>query len=156
MMAPVIPTTLIRGRSIPAYGMNYYDRIQKGGRDANPFFTLMGVEIGEMGKGSAILRMPARPDMMNGEGWLQGGIFTALADEAMVLAIYPLLGHDERIATITETTSFFAGANEGALVARGRLVKQGRRVIFAEGDIMAEGSDRVIARSAAAYAVLRP
>jgi acyl-coenzyme A thioesterase PaaI-like protein len=74
----------------------------------------------------------------------------------MVLAIYPLLGHDERIATITETTSFFAGANEGALVARGRLVKQGRRVIFAEGDIMAEGSDRVIARSAAAYAVLRP
>ncbi len=61
------PTTLIRGRSIPAYGMNYYDRIQKGGRDANPFFTLMGVEIGEMGKGSAILRMPARPDMMNGE-----------------------------------------------------------------------------------------
>jgi acyl-coenzyme A thioesterase PaaI-like protein len=74
----------------------------------------------------------------------------------MVLAIYPLLGHDERIATISETTSFFAGADDGVLIARGRLVKQGRRVVFAEGDILAEGSDRVIARSAAAYAVLRP
>jgi uncharacterized protein (TIGR00369 family) len=136
--------------------MNYLDRIQKGGRDANPFFTLMGVEIGDMGRGSAVLRMPVRPDMMNGEGWLQGGIFTALADEAMVLAIYPLLGPDERIATISETTSFFSGAGEGVLIARGRVVKHGRRVVFAEGDIMAEGSDRAIARSAAAYAVLRP
>jgi len=49
------------------------------------------------------------------------------------------------IATITETTSFFAGANEG-VGRRGRLVKQGRRVIFAEGDIMGRRTDRVIAR----------
>jgi acyl-CoA thioesterase len=146
--------TLIRGHVKPTYWMNYIDRIREGGRDANPFFTFMGIEIGEMNKGSAVLHMKIRPEMMNGEGWLQGGIFTALADEAMVLAIYPLLAHDERIATISETTSFLAGVNEGVLIAEGRLVKRGRRVIFAEGDISAEGSDRIIARSSAAYAVI--
>jgi acyl-CoA thioesterase len=135
--------------------MNYIDRIRERGRDANPFFTLMGIEIGELKRGSAELRMKIRPDMMNGEGWLQGGIFTALADEAMVLAIYPLLAPDERIATISETTSFLSGANEGVLIAEGRLVKRGRRVIFTEGDIRAGGSDRILARSSAAYAVAR-
>jgi acyl-CoA thioesterase len=134
--------------------MNYIERIREGGSDANPFFTLMGVEIRELKKGSAVLRMKIRPDMMNGEGWLQGGIFTALADEAMVLAIYPLLARDERIATISETTSFLAGANEGVLISEGRLVKRGRRVIFSEGDITAEGSDRILARASAAYAVI--
>ena len=32
--------------------MNYIDRIQNEGRDANPFFTLMGIEIGDIGKGA--------------------------------------------------------------------------------------------------------
>jgi acyl-CoA thioesterase len=123
--------------------MNYIERLRQEGTKANPFFTLMGVEIGEMNEGSAVLRMKIRPDMMNGEGWLQGGIFTALADEAMVLAIYPLLDPEERIASISETTSFLAGANEGVLLAEGRLLKRGRHVIFAEADIRAGGSDRI-------------
>jgi acyl-CoA thioesterase len=135
--------------------MNYIERIRAQGRDANPFFTLMGVELGGIGKGSAVLRMPVRPDMMNGEEWLQGGIFTALADEAMVLAIYPLLDPGERIATVSESTSFLAGAQGGVLVASGTVVKRGRRVIFAEADVTREGEDRILARCSAAYAVMR-
>ncbi len=135
--------------------MSYIERIRAQGRDANPFFTLMGVELGAMGTGSAEIRMPVRPDMMNGEEWLQGGIFTALADEAMVLAIYPLLDPGERLATISETTSFLAGARDGVLVATGTVVKRGRRVIFAEGEVFREGSDRILARCSAAYAVMR-
>lgn len=99
--------------------------------------------------------MPVRPDMMNGEDWLQGGIFTALADEAMVLAIYPLLDPGERIATISETTSFLAGAQGGVLIAEGTVVKRGKRIIFAEGEVFSEGGDRALARCSAAYAVMR-
>lgn len=135
--------------------MTYIERIRAEGRDANPFFTLMGVELGTIGEGSATISMEVRPDMMNGEEWLQGGIFTALADEAMVLAIYPLLDPAERIATISETTSFLAGAQGGTLVATGRVVKRGRRIVFAEGDVMIEESGRVLARCSAAYAVVR-
>jgi acyl-CoA thioesterase len=149
-----LPGTLILRHVKPPTWMNYIERVRKEGSRANPFFTLMGVEIEEMNNGSAVLRMKIRSDMMNGEGWLQGGIFTALADEAMVLAVYPLLDTKERIASISETTSFLAGANEGVLIAEGRLVKRGRRVIFTEGDIRAEGSDRILSRSSATYAVV--
>lgn len=135
--------------------MTYIERIRAEGRDANPFFTMMGVELGTMEKGLATISMVVRPDMMNGEEWLQGGIFTALADEAMVLAIYPLLNPGERIATISETTSFLAGAQGGTLVAAGRVVKKGRRIVFAEGDVTLKGSDRTLARCSAAYAVIQ-
>ncbi|NYT06698.1 MAG: PaaI family thioesterase [Methanomicrobiales archaeon] len=135
--------------------MSYIERIRAEGRDANPFFTLMGVELGTLGTGSAEIRMPVRPDMMNGEEWLQGGIYTALADEAMVLAIYPLLDPGERIATISETTSFLGGVQDGVLVASGTVVKRGRRVIFAEGEVVREGRGRILARCSAAYAVMK-
>jgi acyl-CoA thioesterase len=154
MMAPFPDNSYSRANQTDLW-MNYLEKIRETGRDANPFFTLMGVEIGDLEKGSAQVRMKIRPDMLNGEGWLQGGIFTALADEAMVLAIYSLIDSGERIATISETTIFLTGVREGILVADGRLIKQGKRVIFAEGDIRLLGSDSILARSSAAYAVLK-
>jgi acyl-CoA thioesterase len=135
--------------------MSYIERIQTEGRDANPFFTLMEIEIGPLSRGSGTLRMPIRPDMLNGEDFLQGGLFTALADEAMVLAIYPLLSPEEQIATISECTTFMSGAQKGVLVGTGRVIKKGRRVIFAEGEITLEGSGRVLSRSTATFMVTR-
>lgn len=138
----------------PHHPMDYLERIRRLGREANPFFCLMGIEVESEEKGMAALRMPVRPDMMNGEGWLQGGIYTALADEAMVLAIYTLLSPDESIATITETTTFLAGVRDGTIFATGRIVKKGRRVVFAEGEVRAGiPGGSLLSRSTAAFAV---
>ena len=115
----------------------------------------MEIEIGPFSRGSGTLRMPIRPDMLNGEDFLQGGLFTALADEAMVLAIYPLLAPEEQIATISECTTFMSGAQRGVLVATGKVIKKGRRVIFAEGEVKLEGSDRVLSRTTATFMVTK-
>ena len=137
-------------------GMDYLERIRRMGREANPFFCLMGIEVESLGKGEAALRMTARQDMMNGEGWLQGGIFTALADEAMVLAIYTLLSSGESIATITESTTFIAGSREATLFAVGKVIKKGRRVAFAEGEVRTgEPGGDLLSRSTAAFVVRR-
>jgi acyl-CoA thioesterase len=137
--------------------MNYLEKIKQEGRDANPFFRLMDIEIGDICEGNAEISMKIRPDMMNGEDWLQGGLFTALADEAMVLAIYSLLAANEQIATISETTTFISGAREGEnLVASGRVIKKGKRVVFAEGDVRSiEEGKGILSRSSAAFAVLK-
>lgn len=136
--------------------MNYIEKIRARGRDANPFFSLMGIDVVEIEDGDVVISMKVRPDMQNGEGWLQGGIFTALADEAMVLAIYPLLERNERLATISEHTTFISGAREGILYAAGRVVKRGRRVIFAEGEVRSGGRDgKILSRTTAAFAVGR-
>jgi uncharacterized protein (TIGR00369 family) len=134
--------------------MSYLEKIKKDGRSANPFFCLMGIEIVSVEPGKAVLKMQVRADMHNGVGWLQGGMLTALADEAMALALYPMLSGTEGIATISESTSFMKGAQGGLIIAEGRVIRKGRRVAFAEGEVFA-GDDRkaMLSRTTAAFAV---
>lgn len=135
--------------------MSYFDEVRRRGRDANPFFVSMGIEVDSIGEGTARLSMKVRPDMHNGVGWMQGGIFTAMADEAMALALYTVISPQERIATISETTSFLKGAKDEVLIATGRVVRRGRRVAFAEGDVRRDTADgEILARCAAAFVIL--
>jgi uncharacterized protein (TIGR00369 family) len=130
----------------------YLDRLRVEGEQANPFFSMMGVRVLRMEDGIGEIGLDVRPEFCNGEGYVQGGIYTALADEAIVLAIYQTLDVGETIATITETTSFMRGVNRGTLRAEGRVVKRGRRVIFGEGRVV-DGEGRLCTITTASYAV---
>jgi acyl-CoA thioesterase len=134
--------------------MSYLENIKKDGRSANPFFCLMEIDVVSIEKGKAILKMQVRPDMMNGAGWLQGGILAAVADEAMALALCPLLSETEGIATISESTSFIRGVQEGAILAEGYVIRKGRKVAFAESEVFIDNDERtLLSRTSAAFAV---
>ena len=114
----------------------------------------MGIEVVHIEPGKSFLKMEVRPDMQNGVGWLQGGMLAAIADEAMALALYPLLAENEGIATISESTSFIKGVREGVICAEGRVVRKGRRVAFMEGDVrLADETKTILSRTSAAFAV---
>ncbi len=134
--------------------MGYIEELKRVGRDANPFFKLMGIEVAEFGDGRARLTMEVRPDMLNGAGWLQGGVYVALADEAIALALYTLLAGNEEIATIDEHTSFLKGVNAGTIVATGRVIRKGRRVAFAEGEVRDATDDTLLTRTTTSFAVI--
>ncbi|HXX55912.1 MAG TPA: PaaI family thioesterase [Methanoregula sp.] len=134
--------------------MSYLEKINQEGRRANPFFCLMGIEVVSTEPGKAVLRMEVRPDMHNGVGWLQGGMLAAIADEAMALAIYPMLGPGEGIATISESTSFIRGVRSGTIMAEGRVIRKGRRVAFTESEVFLPGEKPgILSRTSAAFAV---
>jgi uncharacterized protein (TIGR00369 family) len=134
--------------------MSYLEKIKKDGKHANPFFCLMGIDVVSVEPGKAVLKMPVRPDMQNGIGWLQGGMLAAIADEAMALALYPLLSKTEGIATISESTSFIKGAQDGFIIAEGWVIKKGRRIAFAEGEVFIDNDERtLLSRTSAAFAV---
>ncbi|HPP77988.1 MAG TPA: PaaI family thioesterase [Methanospirillum sp.] len=123
------------------------------GQKANPFFCLMGIVPVTYGDGKARLSMTVRDDMKNGEGWLQGGIYTALGDEAIALAIYTLLNEGETIATITCTTHYIRGIQEGMINADGEVVKKGRQMIYAEATITDANHGTLLARCTASFIV---
>jgi acyl-CoA thioesterase len=118
--------------------MSYLDGIKRMGRAANPFFLLMGIDVCSFGNGQAELSMEVRPDMLNGAGWLQGGLYTALCDEAMALALFTSLREGECIATISESTSYLQGVCGGKILAIGKVIKKGRQVAFTEGYVRKE------------------
>ena len=133
--------------------MSYLERLRRDGRDANPFFSLMGIELGGFCGGQAELFMSVRPDMLNGVGWLQGGLYTALCDEAMALALFTALEDGAAIATITESTAFLQGIRSGRISARGRVAKLGRSIAFIEGEVRSDVGE-ALARSQASFAIL--
>jgi acyl-CoA thioesterase len=134
--------------------MSYLENIRQHGRDANPFFCSMGIEIVSYEQGKAVLKMQVRPDMHNGVGWLQGGMLVALADEAIALALYTILKEHEGIATISESTSFVKGVREGVITAEAKVIKKGRRVAFAEAEVfLDDGKKTLLSRTSAAFAV---
>ena len=134
--------------------MSYLENIKKDGKDANPFFCLMGIDVISIEPGTAELKMQVRPDMHNGVGWLQGGILAAIADEAMALALYSLLSGNEGIATISESTSFIRGIQDGHIVAKARVIRKGRRVAFAEGEVYSVNDGvTMLSKTSAAFAV---
>ena len=133
--------------------MSYLEEIERRGRDANPFFRLMGIDIGDYGDGRAELYMTVRPDMHNGVGWLQGGLYTALCDEAMALALFTVLDTEAAIATISQCTSFLQGVRSGRISAAGEVVKSGRSVAFMRGRVSSEAGD-ALAECTASFAIL--
>ncbi|TFH49421.1 MAG: PaaI family thioesterase, partial [Methanothrix sp.] len=92
-------------------------------------------------------------DMHNGVGWLQGGLFTALCDEAMALALFTVLEEDAAIATISESTSFLQGVRSGRIAAAGKVVKKGRNVAFMEGDVKSEDGT-TLTETRASFAIM--
>ncbi len=134
--------------------MSYLEDIRSRGRDANPFFRLMGINLGPLGKGEAMLSMQVRQDMLNGAGWLQGGLFTALCDEAMALALFTVLDGDEGIATISESTTFLQGIRKGEITARGKVIKKGRSIAFLKGSVTNSGDGSLLSETQASFVIM--
>lgn len=133
--------------------MGYLEEIRRQGREANPFFRLMGIEVVSFGDGEAELSMQVRPEMLNGAGWLQGGIFTAICDEAMALALFTTLEDGTCIATISESTSYLQGARDGKVTATGKVIRKGRQVAFTDGSVAAEGGE-ILSRTSASFMII--
>ncbi len=130
----------------------YIQAIREHGSAANPFFQLMGIAIQHFESGDATLSMPGRPNMLNGEGWLQGGLFIALADEAMALALYTLLDRTDHAATISETTSFLKGIQAGTIFATGHIIRKRSRIAFLQAEVRDADGD-ILSRTSATFAI---
>jgi acyl-CoA thioesterase len=132
--------------------MDYLENLKRLGPKANPFFRLMGIEVLSFADGKAELSMLVRPDMLNGVGWLQGGLYSALCDEAMALALYTVLDKGELIATISENTSYLRGVRGGKVYAEAQVVRKGRQIAFTEGCIR-DAENALLSRTVASFAI---
>ncbi|OPY44284.1 MAG: hypothetical protein A4E47_01667 [Methanosaeta sp. PtaU1.Bin028] len=136
--------------------MGYLEEIKARGRDANPFMKHMGIEVESFGGGHCQLSTTVGPSMLNGQGWLQGGLYVALCDEAMALALYTAIKEGELIATISESTDYLRGVRAGRVVATGLVRRSGRRVAFTEGCLHEGSADGpLLSQTRASFLIIR-
>ena len=122
--------------------------------DHNPFVRFMGVEVPELGEGYARFTLEIRPDFHNSQGFLQGGVIAALADEAVAYALFSLVPEGEMISTVEMKINFLAPAQQGVLEAQAHIRKRGRTLSLGEVEVTQD--TRLVAKGMCTYIHLPP
>lgn len=99
---------------------------------------LLRPEILEQGDGHAVFRFTARPEWTIPSGQVQGGIVAAMLDMTMAFSA-------DDLSTVSLHVDYLRPAMGPELTVTASVTKRGRRVVFAEAE-MIDQDGRVIAR----------
>ena len=119
------------------------------------FNVWAGFEVVSAGAGVAELRLAWRPDLGQYAGFLHAAMIGGMIDTACGFAAFTLVG---RVMASHFSVDCLAPATGDAFVARGRVVKAGRRQVFSHGELFAvRGSDeRLVATGRAILVPVAP
>lgn len=121
---------------------------------ANPFVKFMGIQVPELGRGYARFVLPVRRDLHNSQGFLQGGVIAALADEAVAYALFSLVPEGESLNTVEMKINFLSPVKEGELEAVAHIAKRGRTISL--GEVEVRQGEKLVAKGLCTYIHQKP
>ena len=121
--------------------------------DDSTFHRNFGMRLEHVAEGEVDLSLEAGSEHLNLMGTVHGGVLATLADSATGLAYRTVLEPGMTFTTIQLSLTYLTAGRAGRIVARGRVVKRGRRTGYAEADVV-DGQERLLARATALLAVM--
>ena len=100
-----------------------------------PFAKLLGIELDDIGPGTATLSLLVRKELKQNHGVVHGGAIASLIDTATAFAILSLLSPKERVTTVDLTISYLRPLTDGRMKAVARVLRAGRRLFVVSADI---------------------
>jgi uncharacterized protein (TIGR00369 family) len=118
----------------------------------SPFVRHLGLELVEIGAGSARLRAPFRPELATIGEMVHGGAIATLIDTAAMVAAWSdaEIPANLRGATVSLTVSYLAPAQGEDLTAHASVVHRGRRLITVDVKTTS-ASGAVVAKALVTY-----
>jgi uncharacterized protein (TIGR00369 family) len=114
------------------------------GPDISPVAQTLGFQILETGEGRCKARFPVREEFKRSPGEVvQGGFLAAMLDSTMALAIITVLDPGQTHYSIELKANYFRPATEGWLVAEAKVIRKGRRTVYAEATLSTEANQQV-------------
>jgi uncharacterized protein (TIGR00369 family) len=117
-----------------------------------PYFELLSMKLVDVGIGYSSLEIDLAQKHLQPFGTVHGGVFSSIIDAAAFWAVY--FGIEDQTAGMTTVDlklNYLAPAVSGKLIAKGRQIKLGRTLGYAEaevldqnGKILAHGTSTVI------------
>lgn len=93
-----------------------------------PIYAAIGMSIVDGGEGWARVDLELRPELMNADGVLHGGMWAVVADTAMGNAIRTVITREERVATVQSDYRWLRPLGGSRLSCLGRVERRGRTV----------------------------
>ncbi len=120
----------------------------------NPFWSMLGMELTEIKKGWAKIRLPFTKKLTNGIGVAHGGAIFSPADSAVGMALIGLVHKNENISTLEMKINYIKPLAEGDIIAEAKIVHRG--AMTAIGDVeVRDGTGVLIAKGLATYAITK-
>jgi acyl-CoA thioesterase len=93
----------------------------------------MTTVVGDDGK--TRIRLPVNENLKQFYGNVHGGVIAALLDTAIAVAVNQQLDPGEGASTVEININYLRSISEGTLWAEGKVIKKGRNIVVAQGEI---------------------
>lgn len=109
--------------------------------ESSPLLVALGARLEAWDAARQQLTMQFAPNDMfrQGAGLIQGGAVAAMLDFALAFAAIAVLPSHQAAVTTTLTTNLIGAGSSPRVVVRGRVLRAGRRSVFAEADMTSDG-----------------
>ncbi|MEM9498333.1 MAG: PaaI family thioesterase [Pseudomonadota bacterium] len=97
----------------------------------------LGARISAIAAGCVEITADIRPGLLQQQGFAHAGLTFAIGDSAAGYSALSLLGLESEVLTTEMKINLLAPAQGTCLIARGRVVKPGQRLIVVEADVHA-------------------
>src|SRR6185295_6715265 len=104
--------------------------------------ALIGATLESVEPGRVEIALPYRDDITQQKGFIHGGIIGMIADTACGYAAFSLMPADCSLVTVEYKLNILSPATS-SLVARGEVVKAGRTLTIARGEVYAQDGKHV-------------
>ena len=129
-------------------GLDFMTKIADGELPGAPIASHFGMDVVAVGPGTVTFRCRPDESHYNPIGTVHGGLVCTLLDSALGCATHTTLPAGSGYTSIEIKVNYLrpvtVTAAGGALICRGRVTKPGRRVAFAEGEVV-DSQGKVVA-----------
>jgi uncharacterized protein (TIGR00369 family) len=119
---------------------------------ASPFHTWAGMDVVEAAPGEVTVSMDVDEGHVNLQGLVHGGMLAILADTACGLSIRSAMEPGRLHVTADLDIHFLSAARPGRVYGRGKAIRIGRTLAFAEASIE-DGDGALLARAQSRFSV---
>jgi uncharacterized protein (TIGR00369 family) len=119
-----------------------------------PYFELLSMKLMDMGIGYSVLEIDLTQKHLQPFGMVHGGVFSSIIDAAAFWAVYP--GIEDPAAGMTTVDlklNYLAPTASGKLIARGRQIKVGRTLGYAEVQVVNQ-DEKILAHGTSTVIIL--
>jgi uncharacterized protein (TIGR00369 family) len=120
----------------------------------SPYFRLLSMQISDIGPGFSIVDINLAQKHLQPFGYVHGGVFASIIDAAAFWALYcDIEDQDAGVTTVDLKLNYLAPGQSGKLIAKGRRIKMGKTLGYAEAEVSDE-SEKILAHGTSTVIIL--
>lgn len=123
-------------------------------KNRNPFWSLLGMQLVDVKKGWAQVRLPFDKKLTNAVGMVHGGAIFTPADSAVGMALVGMIHRNENISTLEMKINYLKPVKGSEIIAAAKIVHKGKQTAIGDVEVR-DKNDALIAKGLATYAIFK-